>query len=136
MRRLRKRNRRTQGEQRRSATSNDQAASNSRASAPSIRLCEIDSNRTPNQDEPASGAREARPGRIGPAACWHRSKAPPAAGPAIPRAQRYIDRFGRIHTGAVFDVWSEVAVKAMGLKPLHEDQGDGTNGQRGSARGR
>ena len=133
MRRLRKRNRRTQGEQRRSVTSDDQAASSSRAPAPSMRLCEIDSNRASNQDEPASGAQEVRPGSVRRAACGHQLQAPR---PAIRRAQRYIDRFGRIHTGAVFDVWSEAALKAMGLRPVDQDHGDETSGPRGSARGR
>lgn len=44
-------------------------------------------------------------------------KTPAAAvAPACP-VQRYVDRFGRLHTAAVFDVWSEAAVRAMQLRP-------------------
>lgn len=35
-------------------------------------------------------------------------------------APRYVDRFGRLRTAAVFDVWSEAAVGAMRLRSYDE----------------
>lgn len=50
----------------------------------------------------------------------------PAVAPSTSRAQRYIDRFGRVHTAAVFDAWSEDAIRAMQLRPYDENSDAGS----------
>ena len=55
----------------------------------------------------------------------------PAPVPSTSRAQRYVDRFSRVPTAAVFDAWSEDAIRAMQLRPYDEsDAGAGVDGSK------
>ena len=53
------------------------------------------------------------------------SKNPASPAPRASPALRYIDRFGRLHTAAVFDAWSEDAFQAMQLRPYDENSDAG-----------